>query len=85
MPARVGRLQWGRNLTVAEGEPKKAEKKSDGGLQWGRNLTVAEGYLKLHRVLDVLGLQWGRNLTVAEGGATNARTNGARSFNGAAT
>ena len=37
-------LQWGRNLTVAEGTmPARVGCVSDPALQWGRNLTVAEG------------------------------------------
>ena len=36
-------LQWGRNLTVAEGHCHMSLAKSGGTLQWGRNLTVAEG------------------------------------------
>ena len=40
---RVGRLQWGRNLTVAEGVKAYQARQLAGPLQWGRNLTVAEG------------------------------------------
>ena len=36
-------LQWGRNLTVAEGGPHDPYYMPMGKLQWGRNLTVAEG------------------------------------------
>ena len=37
-------LQWGRNLTVAEGRMAAVRAAVFGGLlQWGRNLTVAEG------------------------------------------
>ena len=36
-------LQWGRNLTVAEGEGKDNLDHLILVLQWGRNLTVAEG------------------------------------------
>ena len=36
-------LQWGRNLTVAEGAEFAAMPLSEQMLQWGRNLTVAEG------------------------------------------
>ena len=36
-------LQWGRNLTVAEGAPPAAKRGPPALLQWGRNLTVAEG------------------------------------------
>ena len=37
-------LQWGRNLTVAEGPKLKPEELLEDALQWGRNLTVAEGF-----------------------------------------
>ena len=36
-------LQWGRNLTVAEGSLRRTRTSSPNLLQWGRNLTVAEG------------------------------------------
>ena len=38
------RLQWGRNLTVAEGMPYVWRFGTAARLQWGRNLTVAEGF-----------------------------------------
>ena len=37
------RLQWGRNLIVAEGILASALEWHDSVLQWGRNLIVAEG------------------------------------------
>ena len=36
-------LQWGRNLTVAEGVANAVYVQTARRLQWGRNLTVAEG------------------------------------------
>ena len=36
-------LQWGRNLTVAEGQRSPGLADESFSLQWGRNLTVAEG------------------------------------------
>ena len=36
-------LQWGRNLTVAEGAVRNLRGRGAKALQWGRNLTVAEG------------------------------------------
>ncbi len=36
-------LQWGRNLTVAEGYARERDAAAALKLQWGRNLTVAEG------------------------------------------
>ena len=38
-----GTLQWGRNLTVAEGAHSGIIVAHAKRLQWGRNLTVAEG------------------------------------------
>ncbi len=62
-------LQWGRNLTVAEGVPSyNAQTGANLELQWGRNLTVAEGVPSYNAQTGAnLELQWGRNLTVAEG------------------
>ena len=61
-------LQWGRNLTVAEGNKLDLSLPRRHVLQWGRNLTVAEGG-GAHGPHNLeLELQWGRNLTVAEGG-----------------
>ena len=37
------RLQWGRNLSVAEGAPHGPPVPKSSPLQWGRNLSVAEG------------------------------------------
>ena len=42
-------LQWGRNLTVAEGMLMERYEEVDAGLQWGRNLTVAEGWSRTAR------------------------------------
>ena len=60
-------LQWGRNLTVAEGTPAAPGYALRSLLQWGRNLTVAEGGDVSADTQSLLELQWGRNLTVAEG------------------
>ena len=40
---KVPMLQWGRNLSVAEGVGRKPKVLKDVELQWGRNLSVAEG------------------------------------------
>ena len=60
-------LQWGRNLSVAEGETPPQTAGSRRRLQWGRNLSVAEGATRSSRAASGLPLQWGRNLSVAEG------------------
>ena len=65
---RVGKLQWGRNMIVAEGENVACRECQCQLLQWGRNMIVAEGDMAyLVRCVDV-ELQWGRNMIVAEGG-----------------
>ena len=63
------RLQWGRNLTVAEGLSLEVADGAGAWLQWGRNLTVAEGGASGVGRSTTYRLQWGRNLTVAEGKA----------------
>ena len=46
-----GRLQWGRNLPVAEIKPELVKQIGEALLQWGRNLPVAEIRRRaLHRV-----------------------------------
>ena len=60
-------LQWGRNLTVAEGNDSLLAVRDALRLQWGRNLTVAEGATVPTAGPACAPLQWGRNLTVAEG------------------
>ena len=63
-----GPLQWGRNLTVAEGvRDRLGARHGARMLQWGRNLTVAEGATPAAASGTPIALQWGRNLTVAEG------------------
>ena len=41
-------LQWGRNLSVAEGPGHTRQWMRPNGLQWGRNLSVAEGHGHLY-------------------------------------
>ena len=60
-------LQWGRNLSVAEGIVRRAQGNIPVLLQWGRNLSVAEGCLLPSWSARLPKLQWGRNLSVAEG------------------
>ena len=45
---KVDSLQWGRNLTVAEGKAYALSESNRTALQWGRNLTVAEG-MPMHK------------------------------------
>ena len=61
-------LQWGRNLSVAEGAGGPLIAYKSCTLQWGRNLSVAEGRQCAAIGASRRSLQWGRNLSVAEGG-----------------
>ena len=85
-PPRLRRLlQWGRNLSVAEGSNPILMRGVGLLLQWGRNLSVAEGRQTTEeRCRDRL-LQWGRNLSVAEGTYGELKHSRTVSFNGAAT
>ena len=79
-------LQWGRDLSVAEGILVYADRHDARSLQWGRDLSVAEGEIKSPPASEIVKLQWGRDLSVAEGGARKGRVAQlGRSFNGAAT
>ena len=65
------RLQWGRNMIVAEGllivgTVKQLKRR----LQWGRNMIVAEGAPADIATRPTARLQWGRNMIVAEGGSS---------------
>ena len=42
-PKTLNKLQWGRNLTVADGTDQPDYTRPLTPLQWGRNLTVADG------------------------------------------
>ena len=55
IPARICSkhgLQWGRNLSVAEGATSRRRPMGSGQLQWGRNLSVAEGDT-IHKIQDI--------------------------------
>ena len=79
-------LQWGRDLSVAEGTWHGIWRTSYiMTLQWGRDLSVAEGSGTTAIAADQLGLQWGRDLSVAEGAGAPAGGGAGASFNGAAT
>ena len=80
-------LQWGRDLSVAEGSSSEAAAGADScSLQWGRDLSVAEGCRRQKRRRRDRQLQWGRDLSVAEGSPDlwNQLSPGV-CFNGAAT
>ena len=84
-PVLTRQLQWGRNLTVAEGVLALVVLARGLELQWGRNLTVAEGSTCGATSRCRPELQWGRNLTVAEGVSRRPSPSPHRRFNGAAT
>ena len=60
-------LQWGRDLSVAEGGAGNAARGYLAVLQWGRDLSVAEGRMARYIPRHTGRLQWGRDLSVAEG------------------
>ena len=59
-------LQWGRDLSVAEGCWSISDSRRLPMLQWGRDLSVAEGHGRALSFLTGTTLQWGRDLSVAE-------------------
>ena len=83
--ATMAGLQWGRNLTVADGYCRKVGLAPFGQLQWGRNLTVADGGSMRAAAAASGPLQWGRNLTVADGVGPAYDAAYRAGFNGAAT
>ena len=79
-------LQWGRDLSVAEGDTYDTCTPSARPLQWGRDLSVAEGCGRALTGARPLLLQWGRDLSVAEGALMSVLIlNSFQCFNGAAT
>ena len=78
-------LQWGRDLSVAEGASYASSSAFMRALQWGRDLSVAEGVQTTSKDMSDLLLQWGRDLSVAEGPAPGGLPSLASGFNGAAT
>ena len=63
------KLQWGRDLSVAEGILSYLLESTFLVLQWGRDLSVAEGWSHRDYPQPYWALQWGRDLSVAEGTA----------------
>ena len=80
------RLQWGRDLSAAEGRRDDHTRTISHGLQWGRDLSAAEGNgAPLMPVHNSWRLQWGRDLSAAEGRVRVSLTGRVICFNGAAT
>ncbi len=63
---RIDRLQWGRNMRVAERCIRMMPASPLSRLQWGRNMRVAESIITALAVCSEPLLQWGRNMRVAE-------------------
>ena len=70
----VRSLQWGRDLSVAEGLAGNRKTRTKARLQWGRDLSVAEGLRAADIAEGYKALQWGRDLSVAEGLRRGRRT-----------
>ena len=79
------KLQWGRDLLVAERARWIDLCQSNRLLQWGRDLLVAERRIFRENSINLFRLQWGRDLLVAESTFTLPRCTRKPSFNGAAT
>ena len=78
-------LQWGRNLTVAEGADGRGLGLGGRHASMGPQLDSCGRAVMRKRFVADAGLQWGRNLTVAEGGPWPDAPSPRASFNGAAT
>src|SRR5579885_2124519 len=64
--ARKEKLQWGRDLVIAEMKNMLLKSAPHHLLQWGRDLVIAEMRARAS-VTDWTGsLQWGRDLVIAE-------------------
>src|SRR5579875_3684110 len=61
-----GRLQWGRDLVIAEMETGANQDIVYGWLQWGRDLVIAEIWEAGRLIRLDKALQWGRDLVIAE-------------------
>ncbi len=61
-------LQWGRHLSMSEGDATSPPAKSASRLQWGRHLSMSEGGGTDARFRRRHLLQWGRHLSMSEGG-----------------
>ncbi len=60
------RLQWSRDLEVAERKSFTSKSKSQASLQWSRDLEVAESQTRAMGSTEEAMLQWSRDLEVAE-------------------
>ena len=60
------RLQWGRDLLIAEIKAASAARCARNALQWGRDLLIAEIIRQEPGASHAVWLQWGRDLLIAE-------------------
>ena len=82
----AGRLQWGRNLTVADGAGQHRCPEQAGAASMGPQLDSCGWAACDDLDAQIELLQWGRNLTVADGGRRAMRQGASLfRFNGAAT
>ena len=80
------RLQWGRNLSVAEGLARADDNATVHALQWGRNLSVAEGSKRIAQVKNTLtSFNGAATFRLRKEGIYAMRTWQSQCFNGAAT
>ena len=77
-------LQWGRNLSVAEGATVRALRKAAAGFNGAATFRLRKASL-VFETWTCFRLQWGRNLSVAEGWRGRAAGGRLKRFNGAAT
>ena len=78
-------LQWGRDLSAAEGPAAPSGARPLIELQWGRDRMAAEGCKNWSRADVPAALQWGRDRMAAEGCRSTADRTAVVRFNGAAT
>ena len=78
-------LQWGRNLSVAEGADKPKRTRKGRKLQWGRNLSVAEGRPHIAPLAPALCFNGAATFRLRKVSRTRRPALPASGFNGAAT
>ena len=81
----VLRLQWGRDLSVAEGHPTLRRRRPRRNASMGPRPFGRGRGSRATRASSPRRLQWGRDLSVAEGLDNDFLANAHKSFNGAAT
>jgi hypothetical protein len=64
--ARPWRLQWGRDVSVADARACRARARPFHVLQWGRDVSVADAMDQVGKTKTTFSLQWGREVSVAD-------------------